>query len=59
MTGPDTDYAYILINLFTPVKGGIEALAAFQLEEMRDMEPRPQLTAGSATTSFGPRTALH
>lgn len=37
MTGSQKHSPFILINTFTPVEGGIDALAAFQIDEMQDM----------------------
>ena len=39
MPVPRTENPYTLVNTFTAVEGGIEALIAFQLAEMRDMAP--------------------
>lgn len=37
MSAPPNENPYILINTFTAVEGGIDALIAFQLAEMKDM----------------------
>ncbi|MDX2358581.1 hypothetical protein [Dietzia sp. PP-33] len=37
MNSPQDRSPHILINTFTPVDGGIDALAAFQIDEMQDM----------------------
>lgn len=37
MSAPTNDEPYTLVNTFRAVEGGIDALIAFQLAEMRDM----------------------
>lgn len=37
MSTPTVENPHILVNTFTPVEGGTDALVAFQLAEMQDM----------------------